>query len=83
MRMMLHPPRAARRTAPAARTPVVQAKLAVGAPGDRWEREADRVADAVMRGAMPEAGARVQADGEAAVRRMPADGAGAPRVSPP
>jgi hypothetical protein len=31
---------------------VIQAKLAVDAPGDRYEEEADRVADAVMR--MPE-----------------------------
>jgi hypothetical protein len=29
---------------------VVQAKLAVGAPGDRFEREADRIAQAVVRG---------------------------------
>jgi len=30
----------------------IQAKLAVGQPGDKYEQEADRVADAVMR--MPE-----------------------------
>jgi hypothetical protein len=30
------------------RTPV-QAKLTINAPGDQWEREADRIADAVMR----------------------------------
>jgi hypothetical protein len=33
--------------------PVIQAKLKVGAPNDKFEQEADRVADAVMR--MPEA----------------------------
>jgi hypothetical protein len=32
--------------------PLVQAKLAVGEPDDEYEREADRVADTVMR--MPE-----------------------------
>jgi len=35
----------------------VQASLTVGAPGDKYEREADQVADAVMR--MPEPGAPV------------------------
>jgi len=41
---------------------LVQTKLAVAAPGDRWEREADRVADEVMRGpvaAAPHQGAGV------------------------
>jgi hypothetical protein len=31
----------------------VQAKLRVGPPGDRFEREADRVADAVVSGSAP------------------------------
>lgn len=32
--------------------PLIQAKLAIGAPNDRYEQEADRMAEAVMR--MPE-----------------------------
>ena len=36
----------------------IQAKLAVGPPGDKYEQEADRVADAVMR--MPEPGIQLQ-----------------------
>ena len=32
----------------------IQAKLTVGAPDDAYEREADRVADAVMRMPQPE-----------------------------
>jgi hypothetical protein len=35
---------------------VIQAKLTVNQPGDRFEQEADRVADAVMRMPMPSAG---------------------------
>ena len=35
-------------------TPLVQAKLRIGAPDDKYEQEADRVADQVMR--MPESG---------------------------
>jgi hypothetical protein len=35
--------------------PLVQAKLTVGAPGDKYEQEADRVADQVMRMPAPEA----------------------------
>jgi hypothetical protein len=52
---------------------VVQAKLVVGPPGDRYEREADRIARAVARGeAVP--GARgVQAVGGAAVGAPPRD----------
>ena len=53
---------------------LVQAKLAVGRPGDRFEREADRVADQVMRisdGAPPAAiaaasGNATRADGDSA-----------------
>src|SRR2546423_3375680 len=30
-------------------SPAIQTKLAIGAPGDRFEREADAVADQVMR----------------------------------
>lgn len=41
------------------RTGVLQAKLKVGAPGDKYEQEADRVADQVMR--MPEPVVRRQA----------------------
>jgi hypothetical protein len=33
--------------------PVVQAKLRVGAPNDKYEQEADRVVDQVMRIAEP------------------------------
>ena len=40
----------------------IQAKLAVGQPGDMYEQEADRVADEVMR--MPEPGVQRQADPE-------------------
>jgi len=59
---------------------LLHTRLAVGAPGDRWEQEADRVADEAMRGpgAAPAgggAGARLQ--------RMPAGGAAAaPGLSP-
>ncbi len=35
--------------------PIIQTKLTIGQPGDRYEQEADRVAEAVMR--MPERGA--------------------------
>lgn len=41
------------------RTGVLQAKLKIGAPGDKYEQEADRVADQVMR--MPEPIVRRQA----------------------
>ena len=34
------------------RQPLIQAKLTVGEPGDKYEQEADRMADTVMR--MPE-----------------------------
>jgi hypothetical protein len=43
-------PRSAR--PPARSHPIVQARLRIGAPNDRFEQEADRLADAVMR--MPE-----------------------------
>ena len=35
-------------------TPVIQPRLTINAPGDRYEREADRVADRVMRQVVPE-----------------------------
>jgi hypothetical protein len=40
----------------------IQAKLVVGQPGDKYEQEADRVADAVMR--MPEPGVQRQTEEE-------------------
>jgi len=40
----------------------LQAKLRIGQPGDKYEQEADRVADAVMR--MPEPGVQRQVDPE-------------------
>ncbi|HYV84168.1 MAG TPA: DUF4157 domain-containing protein [Pyrinomonadaceae bacterium] len=40
------------------RSPLIQTKLTVSNPGDEYEREADRVADKVMR--MPEPAARLQ-----------------------
>jgi hypothetical protein len=40
----------------------IQAKLVVGQPGDKYEQEADRVADAVMR--MPEPGVKMQIEDE-------------------
>ncbi|PXF58917.1 MAG: hypothetical protein C4B59_12570 [Candidatus Methanogaster sp.] len=42
--------------------PLVQTKLTVGQPNDRYEQEADRVADAVMR--MPELGVQRQVEPE-------------------
>ena len=48
------PPATARQVRQVLRAPRPQAKLTVGAPGDAFEREADRVADQVMR--MPEPG---------------------------
>jgi len=41
---------------------IIQAKLKIGQPGDKYEQEADRVADAVMR--MPEPKAQRQAEKE-------------------
>ena len=41
---------------------VIQAKLRIGQPGDKYEREADRVADEVMR--MPEPGVQRQVEPE-------------------
>ena len=35
------------------RPPLIQAKLVIGEPGDRYEKEADRVAEQVMRMTMP------------------------------
>ncbi len=40
----------------------IQAKLVLGQPGDKYEQEADRVADAVMR--MPEPGVQRQVKGD-------------------
>ena len=42
--------------------PLIQAKLTINQPGDRYEQEADRVADAVMR--MPEPGVQRQVEPE-------------------
>jgi hypothetical protein len=49
----------------------IQAKLKVGQPGDVYEREADRVADAVMR--MPEPGVQrqVEPEGEETLQTKP------------
>ena len=44
------------------RSGTLQAKLSIGQPGDIYEQEADRVADAVMR--MPEPGVHRQVDEE-------------------
>ena len=44
------------------RSGVLQAKLRIGQPGDKYEQEADRVADAVMR--MPEPGVQRQKEPE-------------------
>ena len=68
--------------------PVLQAKLEVGVPNDRFEQEADRVADQVMRMADPQNIGPMDLAGEAApdgiqrlcaeceeeVRRQPAEG---------
>ncbi len=53
--------------------PALQAKLAISHPGDKYEREADRVADAVMR--MPDPGASraipaIARAGDALAQRM-------------
>ena len=45
----------------------LQAKLRIGQPGDIYEQEADRVADAVMR--MPEPGVQRQVESEEGGRR--------------
>jgi len=45
--------------------PVVQAKLKIGEPNDKYEQEADRVADMVMRMPEPRASARVEVSGSA------------------
>lgn len=47
---------------------LLQAKLKVGQPGDKFEREADRVADTVMR--MPEPQLQRQPEEEEEVRRQ-------------
>ena len=44
------------------RSGTLQAKLRIGQPGDKYEQEADRVADAVMR--MPEPGVQLQIEPE-------------------
>ena len=44
------------------RQPLVQAKLTIGQPGDKYEQEADRVADVVMR--MPEPRVQRQSENE-------------------
>lgn len=52
----------------------LQTKLTVGPPGDRYEREADRVAEQVMR--MPDAGADVTTQPGPSIQRLPADAGG-------
>jgi Domain of unknown function (DUF4157) len=47
-------------TSPALSHPLIQAKLRIGAPNDKYEQEADRVADHVMR--MPESLVKARAD---------------------
>jgi hypothetical protein len=69
--------------------PAVQAKLAVGEAGDRYEREADRVAEAVVRGpqATPSApsdggnGAHTPGSVEAPAEQIQASGESVPAVS--
>ena len=60
----------------------IQAKLAVGQPGDKYEQEADRVADAVMR--MPEPGVQRQVgeeeEEEETLQAKPLTGEITPRV---
>lgn len=71
------------------RSPAIQPKLKIGAPNDQYEREADRVADTVMR--MTEPGLRRQT-GEAEEKELPqarslvqrrVNGAGASGAAPP
>jgi len=63
----------------------VQPELRVGEPGDRWEREADRVADRVVRTPAPDGG-RVPTParpGGTAVQATPVGGASIGREAPP
>lgn len=50
------------------RNSMIQAKLKVSMPGDKYEHQADRVADAVMR--MPEGGGMTAGQGETNVRNL-------------
>ena len=54
----------------------MQTKLTVNQPGDRYEREADRVADRVMRMSLPgsDTGSAVSASGASSLQRMCACG---------
>jgi len=54
-----------------AEEPVIQAKLMVGAPGDRYEQEADRMADKVMATVVPTAN-QPDESGPVEARRQPA-----------
>ncbi|HEY5704638.1 MAG TPA: DUF4157 domain-containing protein [Terrimicrobiaceae bacterium] len=66
----------ARSTVPATTTlhPIVQAKLRIGAPDDKYEREADRVADQVMREQGLAVGSTLDSpDGPKAVQRKCAE----------
>ncbi len=56
--------------------PRLQARLTVGPPGDRYEREAERVAEQVMR--MPAAGADVTVQPGPSIQRLPAGKGGVP-----
>jgi hypothetical protein len=60
--------------------PLIQAKLTIGSPNDRYEQEADRVADAVMR--MPEPSVQRQAEEEEdeEIQAKPLAGEITPRV---
>jgi hypothetical protein len=65
--------------------PLIQAKLTVNAPGDRYEQEADRVADEVMR--MSVRGTSIQAastppDEKAGLQRKCACGGSEPKCEP-
>lgn len=65
----------------------LQAKLAVGAPGDQFEQEADRVARSVMRSApvaprlqTPESSGRIQRNGETTREAIPSGGSSVNKV---
>ena len=49
----------------------IQAKLKIGQPGDMYEQEADRVADAVMRTAEPEVQRQVEQEEEEIIQPKP------------
>ena len=61
----------------------VQAKLSISEPGDRFEREADRAADDVMRMPDPGAGARIERHAGQRVQRKCAACGGQPQQGKP